>query len=115
CIGHPDMAVRDDRFIWTVLIDNLPDILSDEVGIEAISGHVAECVGKQFHAMQGRKLVDKEKEPVLVVFLSAALERHLFRQPIDNHGEYQPDEWPQSNLVGGGNYQVERHWTLVVD
>jgi hypothetical protein len=65
--------------------------------------------------VEGRKFVDQKKQAVLVSLLVAAFKIHAFGQPIDNHGEYEPNERPQPNLVRRGNYQVKRYRMAIVD
>jgi len=52
------MAVAQPALVGTILLDDLPNVLRDQVRFESKSRHVGKSVGEDFHLLERRKLID---------------------------------------------------------
>ncbi len=85
--------------LTAVLIQNLPDVLSDQVRPQAISSHVRKRVAEEFHSFERWKFIDKKKEAMFVPLLCGSLKVHFFRKPVHNHCKDQADQRTEPDFV----------------
>src|SRR6266404_8022715 len=78
--SHPDLTIAHNALVRTVLIHDLADILSYEIGFQSKTGHIRKSVGEDLHTLEGWEFVDEEEQAVLVVELTSSLEIEFFRE-----------------------------------
>ena len=111
------VAMRRDALVRPVGLDDLLAILRQQVALDAVARALAHCVLEARHRFQRRKLVDQHQHPVPVrrhrMALHVLLHVHA-GQRVHRHGEEQPDQRPERQLVGRLGHHVQRDRRVAV-
>src|SRR6516164_11135533 len=108
--ANADVAIVEDRIVWTVGLLDLIERLGDQEALQPITRHERQCGLEEVEPAQSGKFVQHQQQP-----MPTLLSIEIFRQATADLIEDQAYQWLGPTDIGRRHDQIQRGRSLGFD